>query len=185
MAAAGEQIYTGPVTHALSDASPSPMAAGVMQAKRKDPASAPQQQRKAPQADAQAGSELRPWEISEEQFQGNHFNPTGNDEVAKYQKLIDEAQTPSAAYKQFLSITGNTDGGMIDEDGQEWNPKNLDMDRFKGKLKNMARMVHDYPELAGQIGNLKKDTTAGSSMAATNTLGGRKKSNISYNASGD
>lgn len=34
MAAAGEQVYAGPVTHALSDASPSPMAAGAMQAKR-------------------------------------------------------------------------------------------------------------------------------------------------------
>jgi|GEM_PF-4095056 len=35
MAAAGEQVYTGPVTHALSDASPSPAVAGPMQAKRK------------------------------------------------------------------------------------------------------------------------------------------------------
>ena len=36
MAAAGEQVYTGPVTHALSDASPAPSAAGPMQAKRDD-----------------------------------------------------------------------------------------------------------------------------------------------------
>ena len=35
-AAAGQQVYTGPVTHTLSDASPSPMAAGAMQAKRRD-----------------------------------------------------------------------------------------------------------------------------------------------------
>ena len=34
MAAAGEQVYTGPVSHALSGASPSPMAAGPMQASR-------------------------------------------------------------------------------------------------------------------------------------------------------
>ena len=34
MAAAGEQIYAGPVTHTLSAASPSPAAAGPMQAKR-------------------------------------------------------------------------------------------------------------------------------------------------------
>ncbi len=34
MAAAGEQVYTGPVTSALSDAAPSPSAAGPMQAKR-------------------------------------------------------------------------------------------------------------------------------------------------------
>ena len=34
MAAAGQQVYTGPVTHALSGASPSSMAAGAMQAKR-------------------------------------------------------------------------------------------------------------------------------------------------------
>ena len=31
MAAAGQQVYAGPVTHAVSDASPSPMAAGAMQ----------------------------------------------------------------------------------------------------------------------------------------------------------
>ena len=36
MAAAGEQVYTGPVTHALSGVSPSPAAAGPMQAKRRD-----------------------------------------------------------------------------------------------------------------------------------------------------
>ena len=36
MAAAGEQVYTGPVTHALSDASPSPSVAGPMQATRED-----------------------------------------------------------------------------------------------------------------------------------------------------
>ena len=34
MAAAGQQVCAGPVTHTLSDASPSPMTAGVMQAKR-------------------------------------------------------------------------------------------------------------------------------------------------------
>ncbi len=34
MATAGEQVYTGPVTHALSNAVPSPAAAGPMQAKR-------------------------------------------------------------------------------------------------------------------------------------------------------
>ena len=33
MAAAGEQVYSGPVTHALSGASPAPAAAGPMQAK--------------------------------------------------------------------------------------------------------------------------------------------------------
>ncbi len=37
LAAAGEQVYAGPVTHALSAASPSPMAAGPMQAKRGKP----------------------------------------------------------------------------------------------------------------------------------------------------
>ena len=36
MAAAGQLVYTGPVTHAISDASPSPFAAGAMQAKRRD-----------------------------------------------------------------------------------------------------------------------------------------------------
>ena len=36
MAAAGQQVNAGPVTHTLSDSSPSPMAAGVMQAKRRD-----------------------------------------------------------------------------------------------------------------------------------------------------
>ncbi len=34
MAAAGQTVYSGPVTHALSSAAPSPFAAGVMQAKR-------------------------------------------------------------------------------------------------------------------------------------------------------
>ena len=34
MAAAGKQVYAGPVSHALSGAAPSPMAAGTMQARR-------------------------------------------------------------------------------------------------------------------------------------------------------
>ena len=34
MAAAGQTVYSGPVTHTLSSAAPSPFAAGVMQAKR-------------------------------------------------------------------------------------------------------------------------------------------------------
>ena len=34
MAATGQQVYAGPVTHAISDASPSPFAAGPMQAMR-------------------------------------------------------------------------------------------------------------------------------------------------------
>ena len=36
MAAAGQQVYTGPVSHALSDAAPLPYMAGAMQAKRRD-----------------------------------------------------------------------------------------------------------------------------------------------------
>ena len=35
LAAAGQQVYAGPVTHAVSAASPSPMVAGAMQAKKK------------------------------------------------------------------------------------------------------------------------------------------------------
>ena len=37
MAAAGQQVYTGPITHALSDAGPSAMAAGALQAKKRRP----------------------------------------------------------------------------------------------------------------------------------------------------
>ena len=36
MAAAGQQVCARPVTHALSDAAPSPVAAGAMQAKKRD-----------------------------------------------------------------------------------------------------------------------------------------------------
>ena len=49
----------------------------------------------------------------------------------------------------------------------------------------MARMVRDYPELAGQIGNMKKDSEFGTSMAAGSTFGGRMKANIMYNAFND
>ena len=173
MAARGESVYGGMsyggAVAPLSSATAA-SAAGPMQAKRDKP--------------QQAGQELRPWEISKDQFKGNQFNPTGNEEVAKYQKLIDDAKTPAEAYKQLMLMNGDKESGMVDENGQEWNPEGLDLDLFKGKLKNMARMIHDYPELAGKIGNMKK-TTKRASMTAGSTVGGRQKADISYNPQKD
>ena len=58
------------------------------------------------------------------------------------------------------------------------------MRALKKKLKNMARVVRDYPELQNQIGDMsvadpEKETYY---MGAIGTFGGRKKASLHYNA---
>ena len=209
MAAAGQQIYTGPVTHTFSGAAPSPFVAGAMQAKRDDSGYRQKwvedgrqhrevyEQAVDQMADDPNKKELRPYEIPEADLQRNPFNPTGNKSLAVHQAAIDITNSPSNAYQQFavnsLDENGESEMGQLkptdnpkkpDYD-DDWDPYHVDPKHFKSKLKNMARMVHDYPELAGKMGNMTPQNSLITVMSAGTTRGGTEPGGLTYNASID
>ena len=188
LAAAGEQVYTGPVTHALSGASPSPMSAGVMQASRNEDAweaSAREGQEAyeravdLPEDDPNVYQE-RTWQISEHQLERDRYNPTGRKDLAVALAAIDAARTPSEAYEKF-STFAESGSELLDLEDNTWDPKDVDPKRFKAKLKNMMRMVYEYPELKGKIGNMTQRKGLFITMTAGNTHGGRFQSQLQYN----
>jgi len=124
----------------------------------------------------------RPWEMTKENLQANRFNPGGVDEITAVHAELDQAKTPAEAYRIFGRFAGNDEAQLLAEDQQtSWNRQDVDMDRFRNRLKNMARMVHDYPELKGMIGDMSEYHKKGASMAASPTLGGSERSNLLYN----
>ena len=193
LAAAGGQVYTGPVTHALSDASPSPAVAGPMQATRDEDKWREHGRASKHKIDESldlpeddpAQFQMRPWHISEQQLERNKFNPTNNKTLAMYQAQIDAAESPRAAYNLFSSFAGSGAGRLRHKDNTPWNPTNVDPDMFKAKLKNMLRVIHDYPELSGKIGDMAEDNEFLTGMSTTSTYGGRYKATIGYNSSND
>lgn len=105
---------------------------------------------------------IAPYEITSEQLRKNQFNPGNIPEIDKVQEEINQAKTIKDAYKAFYAFS-NPDPGSIhppkplydieDEKGTH----NLNLNLFKAKLKNMTRIVYDYPELKGRIGTFHFD----------------------------
>ncbi len=124
----------------------------------------------------------RSYQYADEGGEAASFNPGNIPEVAKIQQEIDNAETFQDAYKAFAKFTGNKDADvdyMRETDEGSFTP---DLILVKNKLKNMARMVWDYPELRGTIGNLKvMKTDMKEKMGTIATYGGRRKSPIYYN----
>ena len=124
----------------------------------------------------------RSYQYADEGGEAASFNPGNIPEVAKIQQEIDNAETLQDAYKAFAKFTGNKDADvdyMRETDEGTFTP---DLVLVKNKLKNMARMVWDYPELRGTVGNLKvMKTDMKEKMGTVATLGGRKKSPLYYN----
>lgn len=188
---------TGPVTHALSGASPSPFSAGVMQARLKTDQEVWKEDEALHETDMDTAlampeddpdkPELRPWEITPEMLAKNHFNPTGSRSLAIDQAQVDSQSSPDQAYNLFSNVSvGYGHGHMYKRKGKEWvpwDPKEIDPKMFKAKLKNMQRMIHDYPELSGMIGDMYQRTDFATSMATDSTVGGRRKAHLEYNAS--
>ena len=196
MAAAGEQVYTGPVTQTLSDASPSPAAAGPMQAKRDNGAAAWAADKERHKGDIETMLDMpeddpdapakRPWEYTREELEANRFNPGNSKNLAVKQLSVDQADSPQDAYKMFSNVSvGSGKGTMVDKEGEKWDPTEVDPKLFKAKLKNMQRMIQDSPELEGKIGNMEQNTSFGTSMSTGPSLGGGNKANITYNPAQD
>ena len=89
------------------------------------------------------------WEFDDEDFARNVYNPGEHDDVAAIQKKIDKAKNPSSAFDALAGFAGmptKTDGTSY-LNGTKENIKQINLERFKARMKNMARMMHDYPEL--------------------------------------
>ena len=106
------------------------------------------------------------------------FNPNNIPELAKIQKEIDGAADEKEAYRIFAAYTGNPSGRYIDEYKSK-----PDVSLFKKKLKHMARVVYDYPELRDNIGDMKTmDPKNGAQMETLGSAGGEDKIEFGYNA---
>lgn len=109
----------------------------------------------------------RAWELenhSKDKENEMVFNPTKDPELTEVQEKIDHANDAKTAYKIFASFAGNAKGTFKDSAGTA---KNLDVNMLKKKLKHMARVIIDYPELRGSIGDMK-------TMAKTKTVVNKK-----------
>ena len=85
------------------------------------------------------------------------------------------------AYSVFTAYTGNTDARYIN--GYGVNP---DPALFKKKLKHMARVIYDYPELRSNIGDMKVTDPESSALMSTEGAAGETyKIEFFYNAGYD
>ena len=108
------------------------------------------------------------------------FNPTNDPELEQVQDAIDHAANAREAYSIFGRFSGNSSAKYVNKVKQETN-----IDELKTKLKNMARVVRDYPELQGQIGNMIVDSPTAEKqryMGAVGNYGGLQKAELHYNA---
>jgi len=107
------------------------------------------------------------------------FNPTNDPDLKRFKEEIDHADDARQAYSIFGRFTGNSSAKYVNKDRRETN-----LPELKKKLLNMARVIRDYPELYGQIGNMTVADPAKQSfyMGAVETFGGREKAQLHYNA---
>lgn len=108
----------------------------------------------------------------------NSFNPNQIRELTRIQQQIDGAKDAQSAYRIFADYTGNPDGKYKDQYGTK-----LELPLFKAKLKHMTRVIYDYPELRGNIGNMTTiDPKKTQVMAEQGSGGGYQKITLEYNA---
>lgn len=101
-----------------------------------------------------------PYEVTSKQLMMNKFNPCNIPKIGEVQGKIDAARTIEEAYKAFYDFS-HTDSSLNAPfpilEGHKKNAGNLDLNLFKNKLKNMTRIVYDYPELKNCIGTFHFD----------------------------
>lgn len=106
------------------------------------------------------------------------FNPNHIRELSQIQQQIDSAHDAQSAYRIFADYTGNPGGKYKDQYGTK-----LELPLFKAKLKHMTRVIYDYPELRGNIGNMTTiDPKKTQVMAEQGSGGGYQKITLEYNA---
>ncbi len=201
--------YTGPVTHAVSGASPSPSAAGPMQATREsnsanreyledtmvkegdegydalnDPEKWTTITRKSwlfgKAQRYKARIKRRAYEMDPDELAANQFNPNGDKKLSQFHELLNapvqrdrndtdktyQGRKNRTAWARFQDFGKNKLKETKTEDKKTWDTQSWGMFEIDPlilmpKLKNMARMVNDYPELQGNIGTLERLRTPG------------------------
>ena len=105
------------------------------------------------------------------------FNPNHIPELAKVQDAIDHARTPEQAYSIFAAYAGNNSSFK-----DRYKNVKLNMNLFRAKLKQMARVITDYPELKYHIGNMNViDPKSNTLMSTDGTRGGERPAEFQYN----
>lgn len=106
------------------------------------------------------------------------FNPNNVKELGKVQEAIDQAGSPEQAYSIFAAYAGNPGSRFKD---RHKNVK-VDITLFRNKLKHMARVITDYPELKHMIGNMSTiDPNSDTMMSTVGTRGGARPATFEYN----
>lgn len=112
-----------------------------------------------------------PTEVSQAQLGANMYNPTGDADLEAKLQGIRAATNLQEAQDAFGRASGNQISGQL--------PEGISLSSAKRRLKGMARMTHDFPQLAGKIGSFGLTNSSGTMMSAGNTFYGP--SEISWN----
>ena len=110
------------------------------------------------------------YEMSPEELRNNKYNPANSKGLGSFLSVLDQksaalkGETPEQtngrnnreAWAAFQRHFGNPYTEAKTEDGKTWNMNEMDHDILTAKLKNMSRMVMDYPELKGNIKQLSR-----------------------------
>ncbi len=132
-----------------------------------------------PESKSRVSNSKRAYQVSKEQMKKDQFNPFKDPELARVQDEIDHAADQKAAYDIFIRFAGNPEGKYVEEQ----KIPNADPQLFKNKLKHMARVVRDHPELQNMLGDMNvKAKDALTVMSAGKTYGGVTKANMTYNS---
>ena len=131
----------------------------------------------------------RSYELSPEDENGDKFNPGNIPEIAKIQQEIENSDSLEEAYAKFGKFTGNENAMVrftkdMEDDPEAYNwDYNVDLVLAKNKLKHMARMIWDYPELRHKIGDmLLWGSSEKAKMGVNDTQGGNVRTPVFYNA---
>ena len=128
------------------------------------------------------GKLYRPYDMPEVQLNNDKFNPGNIEAVAAVQKKIDDSKSVFEAYQHLQEFAGSK--LTEDANNREYVDKlnSLHLHTMKQTYKHMARMVFDYPELAGMVGKMPAVFAGSYSMAAETMLRSREyKHNINAN----
>ena len=112
--------------------------------------------------------------MDQDELEANPYNPNGVGALEEIQKDLDIAperdlgesdkdyygRTNRTVWKKFQRFGKNALTETMANAKEGWGMFEVDQDILRSKLKSMTRMVHDHPELQGNIGTLKRFTPA-------------------------
>ena len=124
------------------------------------------------------------YELEADELKANKYNPENLKQLnqlhqqmeekgrnKKVKKAGDEIGNKNrGAWQALKSFFGNDESRIKDEKNNNWKMNEVGNDIFLAKMKNMGRMMNDYPQLRNQLGSLNRDNSGGE-MASGQTYG--------------